>query len=546
MVDDNTTPTPDSTDAVKPTPKKPAPAKKPMPPKKAAPAKRPAPPKPAASAAPLPAKPAPARPAPAAPLPERQAAPARPAPARPTPGVAAGSTAPGEDHTDPVYDEGLAYDEPEPLIVDDAEDEDEGKRSWLGRRKKKAKKQATTADDANDDVNELDEDGHEALNRIPAPGKPYRNTKRVSTTTRSVVIGATALALLGSCGVGAFGAVSMTRTAANRHAMTAADAEKAFHLDQFPTQQAATFAGRYLSLCLSRYPAGKNETMSPDEQKRQDAVEAMSVAANDTSCVPGESTTGGEGMDRTVVNTTFTGQTSPVNGMKNARYVTMQVTTSDGVVSNYSVPVWFQNPDNAQGPRVVGSIGAVPLTRMGGGANLPQRTEDTNLAGSLQSSFMPQLMDAWFTSGNNLPQFLAPNASSQASTGLQGLYQDVKVQKVQVYPDKADQPTKAGESITYHEGSTVEADVTVSATSAASKVKAEQSYRVTLVRQNNKWFVQDIQAGTVSGVTPDRGGKATQPGIKSKPTPSPSSSSSKPSSSSSKPSSKPSSSSSKK
>lgn len=378
----------------------------------------------------------------------------------------------------------------------------------------------------------VDERAGTGLHRIPAPGSDYRGKDRkVAITGRVIGIGALSALMLTTCGVASYKGVADTRLAANKDTLTAQDVEDKFHLSQFPEAAGSSFAGRYLELCLSRYPAGKNEGMNPQEEKRQEAVKRMSVAVSDQSCVPSSPGASSDGS-RQVVSTTFTGDTTPVEGMSNAAFVTMQVTTDDGTVANYAVPVWFQNPAKGEGPRVVGPVGIAPLPRMGKGGVVKARVEDENLSQTLQADFIPQFMTAWYASSKGLNQFLAPGSSQAANSGLGDVFKKAQVVKVTAYPEKASQPKQAGGQFTYREGSTVEADVTVSSTADGSNVQAEQSYRVTLVRTNDHWFVKDVGAGIVGETQPDAGSAGKQSGVK-QPSPTKSSSSSSPSSSSS-------------
>lgn len=402
------------------------------------------------------------------------------------------------------------------------------------RKERRAEKKAAKAESAATRPEGGFPERTDLLNKVPVPGKEYRNTKRVGVGGRVAVIGVVGLALLSSCGVATYRAVSDTRLAASRDTLTAQDVQSQFYLDDFPTQSASVFAGSYLSLCLSRYADANDSYNNKDEQRRQDAVASMSVASSDASCGGSVDSSGSDGTKRRVVATTYTGQSSPVEGVKNARYVVMQVLTDDGVMANYSVPVWFQDVKTAQGPRVIGQIGAVPLSRMGSGAQVPKRQEDSKMSDFLLTQFAPQFVKAWYASDDNLSQFLTSNATPAARTGLQGLFTNVKVDEVTAYPGKGS-TGKDGEQPTYKDGSTLEADVTVTATSAASKITSQQSYRIILTQTNGHWFVTDVRSGVVGAVNQDGGKAATQPGIKPSPSPSPSSSkkpSSPPSSSS--------------
>lgn len=334
---------------------------------------------------------------------------------------------------------------------------------------------------------------------VPAPGgrnKP--DGHKTTILTRSLVLGTGCLLLLASCGVGSYVGIANTRVAAHRSTVTTGDLTDKYHLSTWDQAAGAAFASRYLDVCLTRYTQTKTASSPQQETNRASAFQSMSVGVEDQSCV-----STAPSIPRAVTSMTYTGQTTPVPNMPGAKFVTIQAATSDGVIENYSVPVWFASPVAGTGPRVVGSIGVIPLTRLGvpNPDSITGRTQDAALATQLKAQFVPQFFTAWATSSATLTQFLAPGASPSAATGLSGSLTAPTVQAVTVYPEKSTWPKNTGGTFRYQDGSTAEMDVSVDMTAPGGNTMPGLGYRVSMIQTNGHWFVQDVQAGLVSQIS---------------------------------------------
>src|SRR5699024_6821994 len=101
-------------------------------------------------------------------------------------------------------------------------------------------------------------------------------------------------------------------------------------------------------ICLRRDP----ETRDADEAQ----VAAMNANSNVGACA-----WNGEGDQRQVRATGFTGYSEPIPGMEtNARYIGIQVQTGSGGMATYVVPIWYDDPASSTGPRVLGPTSIAP------------------------------------------------------------------------------------------------------------------------------------------------------------------------------------------
>lgn len=389
----------------------------------------------------------------------------------------------------------------EPAVADTRSEDDEtptappeptkrGRSVRLLGKKAKTRKRKTHDEEAA-------EDGHAGELHVPPPGGTLKNDRRTTTVTRSIVISASVLALLGSCGIGGWGATVATRAVADSDNVTV-DQLEGYHVSTFDNTGAAAFAARYLDACLTRYDINKDTVEPPEEARRLSTVATMSAAGEDASCEPGESAT-----KRGVTSATLAGKPKRVPGVPNGYFITMQVRTTDGATSRYSVPIAFTNPASATGPRVIGSVGSLPLPRLGSvdPDKFAERISDDELAGKLQTQFLPEFMAAWVASERSLPQFLAPGASSSARTGLNRAYSKPRLETVTVYPPKsAIKESGSNTEFTYSDGVTIEVAVTVDMDHAAGNPSTGMGYRLFLSRQGGHWLVKDVQAGVVSTV----------------------------------------------
>lgn len=392
----------------------------------------------------------------------------------------------------------------------------EAKPSWSERRaarqteKARAAKLEAAAKAAAPPVTD------DALMSVPAPGQPNKKDgRRTAIATRAIVISALSLAALGSCGVGSYVGIASTRAAVNRSTVTTGDLTGRYHLATWDQAAGAAFATRYLNVCLARYPQGATDPIPQEETNRATAFQSMAAGVQDQSCEGTAPTT-----TRTVTSVTYTGKTTAVSNLPGARYVNVQAGTSDGLIQTYTVPVWFSDPETGQGPRVVGPIGMIPVTKLGvpNPDSVTARTEDNALAASLKAQFAPQFFTAWAASSPNLSQFLTPTATATATTGLGGKFKTPTIQSVTVFPEKSTWPDTTGGAFKYKDRSTADMDVTVSMVGPGGNVTSGAGYRLSLVQTAGRWFVQDVQAGAISQLAATRPATNGNPGNVTTPT----------------------------
>lgn len=427
---------------------------------------------------------------------------------QPMPGHQGPETAPENPAPETGIDEGT----PQPdTASEDAPTKKRFRRNKPGGKKRRREKQQETSSKAS---REMD---------VPPPGGRIRDNKRLTTAARVAGLGALALATLGACGLGGYSATLATRAVANADQVTAADLPK-YHVTTFDKAAAAAYAGRYLDACLTRYAVSDTVEVDPREKRRQAIYQGMNAAGDDTSCDAADSKNA-----RTVESVDFTGEIQDTTDFPGAKYVVMQVKTSDGTMARYGVPVWFQNPDGGGGPRVIGPIGALPPPR-GGAPNpdkLPERVVDDELSTSLRTQFLPEFMKAWVASDRNLSQFLIPGATSTAAAGLNGAYKNPAITSVKVYPARASiQGSGAKKTFSYPDGATIQVDVIVDMTDPAGNPATGLGYRLTMVRSSEShWFVKDVRAGVISmlnGTPPAAAEPDSRPAPKPSPPPPPS------------------------
>lgn len=370
----------------------------------------------------------------------------------------------------------------------------------------------TAADEAPSGSDERTPEMH-----VPRPGGKIRDDRRTTVAVRVAVISGATLAALSSCAIGGLAATTATRAVANADNITRDQLDK-FHVSTFDTTGAAAFAGRYLDACLTRYDINKDTPEPPEEQQRLSTIQTMSAAGEDASCESGDVAT-----KRSVVSATLASKPAKISGVPNGYFITMQVRTTDGATSRYSVPISFTDPSRAAGPRVVGSVGVLPLPQLGSvnPDRFAERVSDDQLASQLQTQFLPEFMTAWVSSERSLPQFLAPGATSTARTGLHRAYSKPKLVSVSVYPPKsAIEESGSKTEFNYSDNTTIEVAVTADMDNAAGNPSRGMGYRLFMIRQGGHWLVKDVQAGVVSTVA----GRKSSAGKDGRPSPAPSAS----------------------
>lgn len=348
---------------------------------------------------------------------------------------------------------------------------------------------------------------------VPVPGGRLSGGRGKSLAFRWTALGIGSFLALASCGVG-----GMTMVAASRGgddgALSNDDLAK-YHIDSYNTDAGAAYASRYLRLCLW------HPTNDDTDASRLQVVAGMNADKDDQSCTfttPEGSDPNKKRTERSVVDAFYNGYSEPVKGMgDDARYLGMTVLTNDGKTSQYVVPVWFNDPEKGTGPRVVGAIGAMPVTAPGTPKEYSRGDLiDTTLSASLTSEFMPEYMTAWVATSSTLEQFVAKGATPAASTGLGGAFDKVKIVSVTVRPPKSVKQNDSGTKFIYSDGDQVEADVVVLMTSTSSSTAQEASYRLTLEMSADRWFVHDIRGGLVTDISdnaaPPTGATEVDPG----------------------------------
>ncbi|MCH0542664.1 conjugal transfer protein [Streptomyces sp. MUM 203J] len=319
--------------------------------------------------------------------------------------------------------------------------------------------------------------------RLPASGR------RTHVALRATLLFTTCAFALGSCGVVglAIGKSSTPQTAA----LDKEDVQR-FRLTEFPTRAAATFAEDYATRCLTYDPKAADA--------RRDELARFATAGVDTDC-------GWNGVGtQSVTLAAWDGSVEelPEYG-KYGRYLGVQVTLSNGRVTTVSVPVYVADLAAASGLRVVGDVGEMPLPVRGAAPEVDRDEEvlDTELSDQLKERVLPGYFTAWGTSDTTaMSRFTTSDASLTATTGLRGALSAPRVHEVQALAPKG---VGQGDTITYKDGQTVQARVTVVWGGASNEdggvqettTTIRRSYRVTIVNTAQGWFIQDIRGGVL-------------------------------------------------
>lgn len=346
---------------------------------------------------------------------------------------------------------------------------------------------------------------------VPLPGKAlHSGQEKLRRHRQLLTIGVLFVMLMAAAGGGLLG-VGLIANSDDRTAPISPEEARKYGLDDYNVDAAMGLISPYLRLCLNRTENSKYPTDREEQLKRMATV-------NDPACnVSTTSSSEDKAPVRTVGLVEFAGQTTPVEGIPGARYVSVSVIAVDGSTSWWVVPVYLSDPITGAGPRIIGNIGIIPAPMPG--APNPSETPpetDEDLAGQLSSSFLPEFMTAWSGSTATLAQFLAPAATEPAKTGLYGALTNVEVDSVTVHPPES--AIADNGDITYTDGDRVTAIVTVTAQSGSIPTAA--AYRLTLERSGAHWFVVDIAGATAvpgdgSSVEPPPG---TTPSPSSEPT----------------------------
>ncbi|MGW7361921.1 conjugal transfer protein [Streptomyces sp. NPDC054841] len=318
--------------------------------------------------------------------------------------------------------------------------------------------------------------------RLPAGGR------RTHVALRATLLITTCVFALGSCGV--MGLAIGKSSGAQTAALDDKDVTR-YRLTEFPTQAAATFAEEYAKLCMTYAPK--------DADARRESLTRYASTGVDRDCG-----WGGQGtQSATLANWDGTVEELPEYG-KNGRYLGIQVTLSTGRVTTLSIPVYVKDLATASGLRIVGDVGEMPLPVRGTAPEVDQDDDvvDQDLSDQLKAKVLPGYFVAWSASDTtSMTRFTTTDATHAATTGLAGALSAPQVRDVAAL---APAGTDDGDEITYKDGQSVQARVTVEwgsgggeTGSAEAGTKVLRSYRVTVVNTAQGWFIKDIRGGVL-------------------------------------------------
>ncbi|RPF41329.1 conjugative transposon protein TcpC [Streptomyces sp. Ag109_G2-6] len=351
--------------------------------------------------------------------------------------------------------------------------------------------------------------GPDARFDVPRPGgRLPSNGKSTHVALRATLLITACAFALGSCGVTGL-VIGRSSVTVKPAALNSQDLTR-YRLTDFPVQAAAVFAEEYASLCM---------TYSPETaDKRRESLSHYTSSGVDRDC-------GWNGKGKQQVkqaNWDGTVEELPEYG-KNGRYLNIQVTYTGGRTTTLSVPVYVKDLAGASGLRVVGNVGEMPLPIRDTAPALEKEEEvvDQELSNQLRDQVLTGYFKAWAASDTTaLARFTTPDATPAAISGLAGALTAPVVQEVQAL---APEGAKSGDKISYAQGQSVPARVTVvwgggGADDAKGETALKRSYRVTVVNTAQGWFIKDIRGGVMDPT----GGRADTPGTAS-PSPAPSS-----------------------
>lgn len=329
---------------------------------------------------------------------------------------------------------------------------------------------------------------------VPVPGGKLKHGRGASIALRYSVLGGAMLVAIGFIGVSAYG---MGRTSVPDVPEEVDSAVSEYGLTTFDTESAEAYAEDFLRQCLRRYKQTP-EKPAPEEEERQERLSKLTLVEQDAACDMGD-----KSEDVRVTQARSVGKHPPVEGMEeNARYITVQVSTTEPSTARYTVPVRLDNPEQGLGARVIGSVGLLPVPRNGSSntEDFPSPTEDDDLSREWESKFIPEVVQAWVAS-DNLSQYLVSGATRSASNGLNGAYENVKVDRVRVIPAKGVTEDDDTGDFVYTDGDEVVANVSVTMTSSEGGTATGSTYRITLRKQGEHWFVKDVEGGGLGAGT---------------------------------------------
>lgn len=274
----------------------------------------------------------------------------------------------------------------------------------------------------------------------------------------------------------------------------------AYRLSTFPIDSAASFAARYLETCLTHGD-------SVQLQEREARLLSMSSGTAPRDCGWQR-----DGAEQSVESVVFNGYSDPVPGYERgeAAHLGFDVIL-DGEALAMSVPVWVGSTEGGgMAMQVVGAIGVSPTIPVAD-APLPEqpRNVDQELGAELSSTVIEPFLTAWASSDTRQMNLLmAKDATTNVRNGLGGALTQPDIRTVVAKPNKS---VNTGETVVYEDGEYVFVDVTASWTVTASEATQQAGYRMSLVREADRWLVYDIQNGVVdaSGSSAGRSGSSS-------------------------------------
>lgn len=324
---------------------------------------------------------------------------------------------------------------------------------------------------------------------VPAPGGRFNGRRGLHSGVRATLVITCCLVVLGTVG---FGAYVYGIAAATDQTYNLSDADvRAYHLADFPVDQAGQFAADYVRICLSQ-----PDTDAARTQRETDLAE-FSSAGVDPTC-------GWNGAGaQTVTDVQWTGESTPVevDGYReHARWFTVRALTSSGR-HMLEVPVYVEDLASGTGLRIVGELGEIPPPVLAD-VERPERAAETDveLAESLiDGEFFAQYFAAWGESDSAaLGRLVSTDAMPAARAGLNGTLIEPRIDEATVfYPADADI-----EEFSWQVGDTADVWVRVIWRSQqVAEATLTRSYRVQLIKiadassPAQEWAVRDIKGG---------------------------------------------------
>lgn len=325
---------------------------------------------------------------------------------------------------------------------------------------------------------------------VPPPGGRFSGKRGTHAGVRSAIVITCCLVVLGTVGFGAY--VYGAAAAGDRDYVLSEGDAAAYHLSEFPLEQAGQFAENYVRICLNHPEA------EAAKEQRQDQLAQYASEGVDATCG-----WNGSGV-QSVIDVAWTGESTPMTEAgygENARWLTVRALTTSGsrVVE---VPVYVEDLASGQGLRIVGDLGEMPQPVL---ANVERPAANTDVDVELgealvDGEFFQQFFTAWGASENAaLQRLVSPDATPAARSGLSGTLVQPQIDDAQIfYPDGTDP-----DEFSWDVGASAEAWVWVvwQNPRVDEETTSTRAYRVQLVKTadasnpTQEWAVRDIRGG---------------------------------------------------